>query len=200
MKISRRAFVKTSSMLAASTGLPLWFIERDLAEAQPSPAPRSANDRPAIALIGCGGQGRYDAINARRFGDIVAVCDVDSAHAEQAAAQFADNGKTPDKFGDFRKLLERKDIHAIINGTPDHWHTLVNIAAARAKKDAYGEKPLTMTIDEGHHVIAAVRANQTIFQTGTQQRSMMKFRLACELVRNGRIGKLKNIIVWLPAG
>src|SRR6202043_1626136 len=98
-----------------------------------------------------------------------------------------------------RKALERSDINAIICGTPDHWHTLVNIAAARAGKDTYGEKPLTLTIDEGHHVIAAVRDHKTVFQTGTQQRSMGKFRLACELVRNERIGKLQSMMVWLPA-
>ncbi len=198
--ISRRAFLKKSSLLAASTGLPLWFLERDRAEAQPSPIPRSANDRPRFALIGCGGMGRADAGNARRFGDLVAVCDVDSSHAGQAAQQYIDQGKTPVKYGDFRKLLERKDVDVVLNCTPDHWHTLINIAAARAGKDTYGEKPLTMTIDEGHHVIAAVREHKTIFQTGTQQRSLRTLRLACELVRNERIGKLQTITVWLPAG
>jgi myo-inositol 2-dehydrogenase / D-chiro-inositol 1-dehydrogenase len=97
-------------------------------------------------------------------------------------------------------LLERDDIHIIVQGTPDHWHTLVNIAAAKAKKDIYGEKPLTLTIDEGKHVIKAVRDNKVVFQTGTQQRSSNSFRLACELVRNERIGKLKEIQVFVPAG
>jgi predicted dehydrogenase len=187
-------------MIAAATGLPLWFIERNEAEAQTPQETKSPNERPGVALIGCGGQGRYDAENAKRFGRIVAVCDVDSGHAAAASQQFAADGTTPVKYSDFRKLLERSDVDAVINATPDHWHSLVNIAAARAKKDAYGEKPLTLTIDEGHHVIAAVKENKTIFQTGTQQRSSMKFRLACELVRNERIGKLKNIEVWLPSG
>ena len=198
--ISRRRFLKTSSVIAASTGLPLWFIERDQAEAQPSSTPRSANDRPRIALIGCGGMGRGDAGHAQQFGDIVALCDVDSSHADAAQQQFTANGKTPAKFSDFRKLLERKDVDVVINATPDHWHTLINVAAAVAGKDTYGEKPLTLAVDEGPRVIGAVRDHKTVFQTGTQQRSMRKFRLACELVRNERIGKLQQVTVWLPAG
>ena len=108
--------------------------------------------------------------------------------------------KNPTPTRDFRKLLERKDVHAIINGTPDHWHSLINIGAAKAGKDIYSEKPLTLTIDEGKHVVRAVRDNKVVLQTGTQQRSSQRFRMACELVRNGRIGKLKEVTVWLPAG
>jgi predicted dehydrogenase len=197
--VSRRSFLRRSFLASAAVGLPVWFLERDLAEAAPT-RKLAPNDRPAIALVGCGGQGRADASNAKRFGDIVAVCDVDAGHAAEASKQFADGGKTPAIFNDVRKLMERDDIQVIINGTPDHWHTLVNIAAAKAGKDVYGEKPLTMTIDEGHHVVAAVRKGKIVFQTGTQQRSSSRFRLACELVRNQRIGTLKDITVWLPAG
>jgi predicted dehydrogenase len=88
----------------------------------------------------------------------------------------------------------------VINATPDHWHTLINIVAARAGKDVYAEKPLTLTIDEGRHIVRAVREKNIILQTGTQQRSTQRFRLACELVRNGRIGKLKEATAFLPAG
>lgn len=198
--ISRRSFLKRCSLAAAATGLPAWFIERDFAEAAPA-TKIGPNDRISIALIGCGGQGRGDANYARQKGaDIVAVCDVDDNHADEAAKQFSKNGKAADKYKDFRKVLERADINAIICGTPDHWHTLVNIAAANAGKDTYGEKPLTLTIDEGHHIVRAVRKNNTVFQTGTQQRSSKRFRLACELVRNERIGKLQQVTVWLPAG
>jgi predicted dehydrogenase len=144
--------------------------------------------------------GKGDAQNASRFGDIVAVCDVDSKHAEQAATQFTKDGKKPEAYSDFRKVMARDDVHVIINGTPDHWHTLVNLAATQAGKDVYGEKPLTLTIDEGKRLVKAVRKNQTILQTGSQQRSDDRFRLACELVRNQRIGKLKEVTVWLPAG
>jgi predicted dehydrogenase len=198
--ISRRSFLKRCSLAAAATGLPAWFIERDFAEAAPMSA-LSANDRISIALIGCGGQGRGDANYARQKGaEIVAVCDVDDNHVSEAQGQFTTGGKKPAKYNDFRKLLNSPEIHAVICGTPDHWHTLVNIAAANAQKDVYGEKPLTLTIDEGHHIINAVRKNNIVFQTGTQQRSSSRFRLACELVRNERIGKLKEITVWLPSG
>ncbi len=144
--------------------------------------------------------GRGDANNASRYGDIVAVCDVDDSRAEAAAKQFTKNGKVPAKYSDFRKVLERDDVHVVIQATPDHWHTLVNLAVAKAKKDVYGEKPLTLTIDEGKRLVKAVRDNKTILQTGSQQRSDRRFRLACELVRNERIGKLKQVTVYLPAG
>ncbi len=179
--------------------LPAWFAEELLADTQKAPK-FSANDRPNIALVGCGGMGRGDAGNAKRFGTIVAVCDVDSSHAAAAAEQFADAGKKPLIFDDVRKGAERKDVDIVINGTPDHWHTLVNLTAAKAGKDIYCEKPLTLTIDEGHHVIAAVRKNKTVLQTGTQQRSSARFRLACELARNERIGRLTQVTVWLPSG
>ena len=90
---------------------------------------------------------------------------------------------------------------SIVNGTPDHWHTLINLAAAAAaKKDIYAEKPLTLTIDEGKRLVKAVRQHKVVLQTGTQQRSSKSFRLACELVRNGRIGKLTEVHVFVPAG
>jgi predicted dehydrogenase len=202
VQISRRSFLASCTATAAATGLPLGFIQRELAaaaEATASP-PISPNDRPGIALIGCGGMGNGDAQNAARLGDILAVCDVDQNHVEAAARRFTRNGKTPAKFNDFRKVMERNDVHVIVQATPDHWHTLVNLAAAKAKKDVYGEKPLTLTIDEGKHIVKAVRDNHIVFQTGTQQRSSQKFHLACELVRNERIGKLKQVSVFVPAG
>jgi predicted dehydrogenase len=198
--ISRRAFLQRCGMLAAMTGLPLWFVERQqlaAAETTKLPAP---NDRPGIALVGCGGQGKWDATNASAFGDILAVCDVDNNHASDYAAQFTVEGRVPAIYHDFRKVMERDDIHIIVNATPDHWHTLVNLAAAKAHKDVYSEKPLTLTIDEGRHIVKAVHENGIVLQTGTQQRSNPRFRLACELVRNGRLGKLKQAHVWLPAG
>ncbi len=198
--ISRRLFWKRCSATAAAAGLPLWFVRRESALAAPAPKPPGPNDRPGIALIGCGGMGRGDAANAQRFGDILAVCDVDQERLEAAAQQFTKDGKSPQKYGDFRKVLERDDVQVIVQATPDHWHTLVNLGAARARKDVYGEKPLTLTIDEGRRLVQAVRENGIVFQTGSQQRSDAKFRLACELVRNGRLGKLREVTVFLPAG
>jgi predicted dehydrogenase len=199
--ISRRTFLSHCTAVAAATGLPRWFVERELsASAQATPVVPGPNDRPGIALIGCGGMGRGDAKSASRFGDIVAVCDVDETHAAAAAKQFANTDRTPAQFTDFRRVLEREDVDVIINATPDHWHTLINLAAAAARKDIYAEKPLTLTIDEGKRLVKAVRKHRVVLQTGTQQRSNRLFRLACELVRNGRIGKLTQATVFLPAG
>ena len=200
-QISRRSFVKRCAVTAAATGVPVWFVERELAAAEEAATrPISPNDRPGIALIGCGGQGTHDAGAARQWADIVAVCDVNDAQASAAARKFSREGKIPDQFNDFRKVLERNDVHAIIHATPDHWHTLINLAAAQAKKDVYGEKPLTLTIDEGRLMTKAVREHKIVFQTGTQQRSDQWFHLACQLVRNDRIGKLKTVKVFVPGG
>src|SRR2546426_8727330 len=193
--ISRRRFLKTSAVVAAGSAFPAWFLEECRSHAAAT-KPLSPNDKPGVALIGCGGQGRYDTKLASAFGDIVAVCGVDSKHVEEASKQF--NGAKVYK--DFRKLLERDDIQAVINGTPGHWHTFVNLAAMKAGKDVYSEKPLTLTIDEGKRLVAAVRESKRILQTGSQQRSGKDFRQACELVRNGRIGKLTHITTILPSG
>lgn len=199
--VSRRSFLKRCGALAATTGLPWWFLERELAAAETSRKAPAANDRPGIALVGCGGQGTRDTQSAAGWGDVLAVCDVDEARGAEAREKLKVEGKpAPELVKDFRRLLERDDIHVLVNGTPDHWHTLVNLGAARAKKDIYAEKPLTLTIDEGRRLAAAVNQSGIVLQTGTQQRSSQRFRLACELVRNERIGKLKSANVWLPAG
>jgi predicted dehydrogenase len=150
----------------------------------------------AFALVGCGGQGTGDARNAQRYGKIVAVCDVDASHVAAAKKVFPG----AEVYSDFRKLLERKDVDAVICGTVDHWHTLVSMAAMKAGKDVYCEKPLTLTIDEGKRLVKVQRETQRVLQTGTQQRSSVHFRLASDLVRNGRIGKIQRVEVWLPAG
>jgi predicted dehydrogenase len=192
--------MKTCAFSSAAAGLPAWFLQREAAQAAPARKRPGPNNRPAVALVGCGGMGTGDATNALHFADIVAVCDVDESHLTAVAEKFKRDGKAPLQFRDFRKVMERDDIDAVIQATPDHWHTLVNLAAARAGKDVYGEKPLTLTIDEGRRLVNAIRKYKIVFQTGSQQRSDRRFRLACELVRNGRIGKLKEITVYLPAG
>lgn len=195
LRSNRRQFLKTSAAIAAASALPKWFVEE--CEARPGKTRvLSPNDQPAIALVGCGGKGRDDAKNAARFGRVVAVCDVDEAHIAEARKLF------PDATGykDFRKVMERDDIHVVICGTVDHWHTLVSLAALRAGKDVYCEKPLTLTIEDGRQLVRAVRKTKRILQTGSQQRSDKNFRLACEMVRNGRIGKLQHITTILPAG
>jgi predicted dehydrogenase len=198
--VSRRTFLSRCAAVAAATGLPRWFVERELSASSQGQPVASPNDRPGIALVGCGGMGRGDAKNAARFGDIVAVCDVDADHAAQAAKAFGGPARTPHQFTDFRRALDLKDVDIVINATPDHWHTLINLAAARAGKDIYAEKPLTLTIDEGKRLVKEVRRRKVVLQTGTQQRSNKLFRVATELVRNGRIGKLTQVTVFVPAG
>lgn len=198
--MTRRSFLSTSAKTAAAAGLPLWFLDAERAFAQVTSAESSPNERPRIALVGCGGMGMADGRNAARHGTIVAVCDVDRSRADSAARELARDGKTPAAFADFRKLFEKDIVDVVVQAAPDHWHTLINIAAAQAGKDVYAEKPLTLTIDEGKRTIAAVRKHKVVLQTGTQQRSSARFRLACELIRNGRIGKLQQVRVFVPSG
>jgi predicted dehydrogenase len=194
-QFSRRGFLKTAAAVAAASTLPNWFLE-ETGQACAATRALGPNEQPAVALIGCGGMGRADAQSASRFGRVVALCDVDDARIAEAKKMFPD----ADTFKDFRRVMERDDIHAIVCGTVDHWHTLISLAAMRAGKDVYCEKPLTLTIDEGKRLVKRARETKRIIQTGSQQRSDKSFRLACELVRNGRVGKLKHVEVILPAG
>ena len=140
-RVSRRTALQAIAGFSAAS-LPAWFTETSITA---QAAPLGPNDTPGIALIGCGGRGRGVANEAKAFGKMLAVCDVDDASLAQAKMMWPDVAT----YKDFRKLLERDDIHVIVNGTPDHWHTLVNMAAVKAGKDVYSEKPLTLTIDEG---------------------------------------------------
>jgi predicted dehydrogenase len=192
---TRRTLLKSGAALAASLALPRWFVEETAAHAAIE-EPKSPNDRPGILLVGCGGMGTGDASNASKYGNIVAVCDVDRNRLGEKAEKF----KAEAKFTDFRQAIAHKGVDVVVNATPDHWHTLVNIHALRAGKDVYSEKPLTLTIDEGKKLVAVARETKRILQTGSQQRSDARFRLACELVRNGRLGKLQQIVTQLPSG
>ena len=182
-RTSRRSFLKSSAILAAAP-----FLQ--------SAAFGQAKGGPAIGLVGCGGMGRGDAKSASRFGRVVAVCDVDDSRIAEAKKQWPD----ADTFKDFRKLVTQKNLDVVICGTVDHWHALVSIAAMKAGKDVYCEKPLTLTIEEGQRMVRVANDTKRILQTGSQQRSDKNFRFACELVRNGHVGKLKHVSVFLPAG
>ena len=163
---------------------------------QKSVAQQAPSDRIRYALIGAGGMGTGDASHAKNFGELVAICDVDLRQAERAKAALQVDGATIYQY--YEKVLERKDIDAVIVAVPDHWHTKINIEAARAGKDIYGEKPLTLTIDEGKLLCKTIKETGRVFQTGTQQRSGQEFQTAVELVRNGRIGKLKTVWTAVP--
>jgi predicted dehydrogenase len=165
-------------------------------------APLAANDRPRLGLIGAGGQGTGDARGASHLGDFLAVCDVDRRHAEKAKNdQRIGKGKA-EVCEDYRKLLDRKDIDAVIIGTPDHWHTKICIDAMRAGKDIYCEKPLTLTIDEGKELGKVAKETGRVVQVGTQQRSDHNrvFLLAVAMVRAGRIGKIRKVTAAIGGG
>lgn len=186
--VDRRAFLRT---VLPAASVPYWFTAR----ASQCAAATSKNDRLHIGLIGCGGRGRSVARAAAKRADIVALCDVDRSQAEAARALF---GPKLHLYTDYRRLLDRPDIDAVINATPDHWHTAINIAACRSGKDLYAEKPLTLTIAEGKLLREVVAQTGRVVQVGTQQRSEAAFQTAIELVRNGRLGKLREVWVALP--
>lgn len=194
--VSRRRFLRNCGLLAGSAALPTWTTHN--AGAQETRAQSdSPSDRIQIGLVGCGGQGQGDARNAERLGaKMVAICDVDANRLAGAAKRFPD----ATRYADFREMVQQADVDAVICGTVDHWHTLVSMAAMKAGKDVYCEKPLTLTIDEGKRLVEVQKQTGRILQTGTQQRSSIYFRMACDLIRNGRIGKVMKAEVWLPAG
>ncbi|HEV8060162.1 MAG TPA: Gfo/Idh/MocA family oxidoreductase [Gemmataceae bacterium] len=196
---SRRSFLKSSAMLSAATLLHphVSASTRTMAEQSQSP-----NARPRIGCIGQGGMGTGDARAAARYGDIVAVCDVDRSHAE-AAQKDPQRGKgKAEIYEDYRKLLDRKDIDVVTISTPDHWHVRIAIAALKAGKDIYCQKPLTLTIDEGKILSKVLKETNRVFQVGTQQRSEDRnmFLKAVAMVQNGRIGKVKRAICAIGTG
>ncbi|MDP1796918.1 MAG: Gfo/Idh/MocA family oxidoreductase, partial [Planctomycetaceae bacterium] len=158
-----------------------------------------ANERIVTAHIGVGGQGTSN-LNAFMGKGVspAAVADVDSERLTRTVKLVTDKGHPCEGYGDYRKLLERKDIDAVVVSTPDHWHALATIHACQAGKDVYCEKPLSLTIAEGRRMVEVARAEKRIVQTGSQQRSDDRFRQACESVRNGRLGDIKEILVGLP--
>ncbi len=157
--------------------------------------------------IGCIGVNSRGTDNMRAFlshGDaqVVAVCDVDRRHRERARQMVEQRYQTTgcEAYNDFREVLGRSDIDAVMIGAPDHWHALMTIAACRAGKDVYCEKPLSKTVAEGRAVCEAVKRYGRVFQTGSQLRSVRNVRYACELARNGYIGDVHTIRTFLPPG
>ncbi|MCX8035702.1 MAG: Gfo/Idh/MocA family oxidoreductase [Candidatus Sumerlaeia bacterium] len=191
-QISRRHFLKTSAQSAAGAAAALSGPVIIPRSALGGAGKRPANDRLGLGWVGCGGQGSSDVNKFLRTGqvELVALCDVNRAHAEAAAAKWS-SGKAI--YTDFRKMLEHPGIDIVEIATPDHWHALISIAAAEAGKDVYCQKPMTLTIAEGRAMVNAVRKHNRILQVGSQQRSEFSFRRACELVRSGRIGKLQYV-------
>ena len=188
--MNRRRFLGTAAAASAAFAAPYFVPRRAF----------GANERITLGHIGVGGQGSGNLGDflKRSEVNVAAVCDVDSTRVEKAAKVVAGKGHKVETYDDYRRLLDRKDIDAVVISTPDHWHALTTIDACAAGKDVYVEKPLTLTILEGRKMVEAARANGRVVQTGSQQRSGKEFRTACELVRNGRIGKIERVLVGIP--
>lgn len=199
----RRFLTKTGSVVSSLMAFPLVVPSSSLGKA----GSVAASNRIVMGCIGVGGQGTRGMAGGiwapeggfigRPEVKVVAVCDVDARHRNNARDIV--NNKYGNKdcaaYNDFRELLARQDIDALLIATGDRWHPLISIAAAKAGKDMYCEKPISVTIEEAKVMRQAIQRYGVIFQMGTQQRSSWSFRFACELVRNGYIGQVKEVTV-----
>jgi myo-inositol 2-dehydrogenase/D-chiro-inositol 1-dehydrogenase len=190
-KTTRRNFFKSSTLgVTGGLVLPGAFVSTSMGYQKPT----SANETLGVGVVGLRYQGSVIAEKAKMYGDIVAVCDVDFHVRKQAKAAF---GSTPRDYENYQDLLKDKNVDVVLIGTPDHWHAKILTDAARAGKDVYCEKPLTLTIDEGKVIRKTVAETDRVVQVGSWQRSDSRFRLAVEMVRAGRIGKLEKVDVVL---
>jgi predicted dehydrogenase len=204
--VSRREFLNNSIKTAIGTSIAMSFPSIVPASVFGKNAP---SNRINVGAIGAGrisrghdmpGVWRYD------YAQLMAVCDLDSKRAEEGKVLINDyytkrDGKPFDGvkvYTDYRELLQNKDIDAVLISTPDHTHAMIGVAAAKAKKHIYMQKPASLTIKEGRVISDVVQKSGVKFQIGSQQRSTEQFRYAAELVRNGRIGQLKTVYVGLP--
>lgn len=194
---TRRDFLKQTSLLAAAGSVLPQF-----AWSQPAFANQSSNSRPRIGCIGVGSMGTGDAHQHAQFGDILAVCDVDSGHAERAKNDNNIGKGKADVYSHYRKLLERNDIDVVSVVTPDHWHVKIAIEALEAGKHVFCQKPLTLTLEENHLIRNACRKHKDkVMFIGTQQRSDRNlFLRAVNMVQKGLLGDIKTITVGINGG
>jgi len=196
--MKRREFIKNvfSAAMAAPYFIPAAVLGRNGAVAP--------SNRITLGCIGVGGMGtgNLNSFLTKPNAQVLAVCDVDTPHRHNARDLVNQAYRNSDcaTYNDFREVLARGDIDAVMIATPDHWHGIIAVAAARARKDIYGEKPLAYTISEGRAIVGAAQRYGVVWQTGSWQRSQQHFRFGCELVRNGRIGKVHTVRVGLPHG
>jgi predicted dehydrogenase len=196
--LPRRRFLQQVAVSAGAIGVPLPLASLALG-ADPAAAP---NNKITIGCIGVGGMGTGNMKNFLGLPDcrVVAICDTYAKKRQEAKdrvdMQYGDKGCQ--MYADWRELLGRKDIDAVMLAPQDHWHALIATAAAKAGKDMYCEKPLGVSIEESQRIRKTVRATKRVFQTGTWQRSQGKFQHACRLVRNGYIGKVHTIEIGSP--
>ena len=198
---NRRQFFRSlGAPAAAAAGFPL-IVKGSVLGLDGSVPP---SERVTLATIGVGWMGgdHVKAFLKVPAAQYVAVCDLDDQHAAEAKAVIDKAYGSADcvTYRAFEELLSRRDIDAVSMACPDHWHGIVAFSALRAGKDVYGEKPLAHNFAEGRAIAEATLKYQRIWQTGSWQRSQEHFRRACELVRNGRIGKIRRVEVGLPGG
>ncbi len=201
-KSSRREFVKRSSALVAGAIVLPQIIPSSAFGMGGKVAP---SDRIVFGLIGAGSQGMSDLRDFYRLDNqvqFVALCDVDANRLAKAKETVDAANKNTDSrtYGDYRELLEKETLDAMLIALPDHWHGIIYSAVANKKINVYGEKPVCRTIKDGQTIVSAVKNNNITWQTGSWQRSQAHFHRACELVRNERVGKVKRIEVGLPDG
>lgn len=193
MKINRRNFIQKASVTAAGAGV------FSILPSKIWSSPVAPGDKINVALVGCKSQGFTDLKCALEFPDVncVALCDIDSKVLNDRAAQIKKTyNQEPKLYSDFRKMLEQKDIDAVIIGTPDHWHCLQLVYACQAGKDVYVEKPMTNTIAECKVMVQASDYYKRIVQVGQQQRSGFPFIESMKLIKDGTIGKLRKVNIW----
>jgi myo-inositol 2-dehydrogenase / D-chiro-inositol 1-dehydrogenase len=198
-QLSRRTFVRKTAAAAWLAGVAPQVVTSSVLGADGSVAP---SNRITVGFIGVGQHGlawNLPPYLRHKGAQVVAVCEVDDRRLFRAQETVNDRNQSEDCFAtkDFRELLARKDIDAVMISTPDHWHTLISLHAILAGKDVQCEKP-TLTIHEGKVLTEAVRKHKRVFQTSTEDRSIPEYHRLAELVRNGRIGQLQRIEVILP--
>lgn len=200
---TRREFLQRTVLLAAASAGPL-IIPSSVLGANGSPPP---SERINIGLIGRGlmGRGHLRVLLGRKDAQVLAVCDVDRSRCEEgrriveetyAADRSSGTYRGCAAYNDYRELIARPDIDAVVIVTPDHWHALASCDAAAAGKDVYCEKPVSLTIAEGRNLVEAVRRNGCVFQTGTHYRSIPSIRQVCEFVRRGGLGRVKQVFTF----
>lgn len=201
-KSSRRDFLRRSAAIAAGAFVIPEIIPSSVMGMGGSTAP---SDRVVIGAIGTGSQGMAnmrDFLRLKNAVRFVAVCDVDSVRLNRAkeVVDRANNSQDCRTYSDFREFLEKEKPDAVSLALPDHWHGIIYTAVVNKKLNVYGEKPICRTIHDGQTIVAAVKKNNIIWQTGSWQRSQAHFHRGAELAINGRVGKISKIVVGLPDG
>jgi predicted dehydrogenase len=199
MPNSRRQFLANSTRLLAATGLAGFVPAAAASSPFAATSKPSDNDKIIVGLIGAKGQGMANLRQALKQTGVECggVCDIDDAILTERSAEISKiQGRAPVEYKDFRKLLDNKDIDAVIIGTPDHWHCYQMIAACEAGKDVYVEKPLANSIKECDLMVAAVRKHKKVVQVGQQQRSGGHWQSAMQFIKSGQLGDLRKTQAW----